>query len=109
MTHARGKQGGFVLLKRGWQCWTSLQDLARLQGADLAYLDLRGVTRAQLGGMIGNAMPRNCLALVIRRVLYAIGCLNKLPPDNWADPDLGAIRDGYDRQASRSGKQAVDA
>ena len=86
-----------MLLKRGWQCWASLRDLARLQGADLAYLDLRGVTRAQLGGMIGNAISRNCFDRAILRVLYAIGCLNKLPPDNWADPDLGAIRDGYNQ------------
>ena len=86
ITHARGEQGGFVLLKQGWQCWTALQDLARLQGSDLDVLACHGVTSSQLGGMIGNAMSRNILDRVIPRLLYAAGCWDKLPVDSWAVP-----------------------
>ena len=86
ITHARGKQGGFILLKKGWQCWTTLQDLARLQGSHLDFLECHGVASTQLGGMIGNAMSRNVLDRVIPRLLYAAGCLDKLPVDSWAGP-----------------------
>ena len=86
ITHARGKQGGFVLLKKGWMCWTTVQDLARLQGSNLDFLSCDGVTSSQLGGMFGNAMSRNILDRAIPRLLYAAGCLDQLPLDSWAAP-----------------------
>ena len=86
ITHSRGKQGGYVILKKGWKCWTTVQDLARLQGSNLNFLSCDGVTSSQLGGMIGNAMSRNILDRVIPRLLYAAGCLDKLPFGSLAAP-----------------------
>ena len=85
ITRTRGKAGGFLLLKHGTKRWTSLQDLAKLQGSELAPpLDVSCVNAKQLGGMIGNAMSRNVLDRIIPRLLFAIGRLNARPVDKWA-------------------------
>ncbi len=84
ITHARGKSGGFLLMKRGFfKRWTTVRELAKLQGSDLDYLDVSCVKKQQLGGMIGNAMSRNVLDRLVPRLLFAIGCLNQLPTDPW--------------------------
>ncbi len=81
---ARGKSGGFLLMKRGFKRWTTMQELAKLQGSDLDYLDVSCVKKKQLGGMIGNAMSRNVLDRLVPRLLFAIGRPNQLPTDPWA-------------------------
>ena len=83
ITRSRGYTGGYLLLRKGWRRFTTLDELAKLQGTRLDRLDLTGVSNPQLGGMIGNAMSRNVLDRLIPRILYASGSIRTLPRDKW--------------------------
>lgn len=73
ITRARGGSG-FFLPCRGRRM--SLAERLRLQGLPADYLRCRqrsGVSKRQLGMMIGNAMSGNVLARILRRLLPASG------------------------------------
>jgi hypothetical protein len=49
-------------------------------------LDKTGISPAQMGHMLGNAMSVNVLARILPRVLFAAGMIGALPTDRWASP-----------------------
>ena len=66
----------------------TVNELAKVQGVGLNRFDTSGLTRSQIGGMIGNAMSRNILDRVLPRLLFSVGVLKKLPRDKWADGEV---------------------
>ena len=81
ITRSRGYTGGYLLLSSGWRRFTTLDEIAKLQGTCLDRLNLTGVSSPQLRAMIGNAMNRNVLDRLIPRILYTGGSIQKLPGD----------------------------
>ena len=90
ITKSRAQRMAFVLLKRGWCRQVSLNELAMLQGARLSSFELEGLSASQIGGLIGNAMARNCLDRLLPRVLQSVGAIATLPPDKWANEEPAA-------------------
>ena len=88
VTKARGACGGFVLLSRGLCRWLSMVESGKLQGTDISRLNLTGISRTQLGMMVGNAMSRNIMDRVLPRLLHAASLIRTLPKDKWADGEL---------------------
>ena len=78
LTHSRASQAN------GYWCSTkgdylNVGELAAFQGVNLAELDWEGagVTKGQLGGMLGTAMSLNVLLQLLPRVLYQALFLDK--------------------------------
>ena len=79
ITRARGGTG-FYLPSRGRRM--TLGERLRLQGLPLAYLQHRqGISKRQLGMMIGNAMSGNVLEELLSQLLPACGlaCTTSCP------------------------------
>jgi len=77
ITRARAAGKGFLLLYAGRIRWTTLRELAKLQGASLRHLDLTGLSHTEIGGMIGNAMSGCVLDRIIPRLLWSGGILKR--------------------------------
>ena len=83
LTRSRCMGRGYFITAGRHRCLSD-HEMARLQGADLRYLNLDGIAAKNLRSMIGNAMSRNVLDRLMPRVLFAAGLLNRIPPDLWA-------------------------
>lgn len=73
ITKSRGGSCGFYDTKRSTRL--SVQELLRLQGTDPAMFDFSCVSRAQLGGMAGNAMTVSVVRALLRQLLPAAGLM----------------------------------
>ena len=56
----------------------SLSELMRLQGCDPKRFNTSGLTKTQLGSIIGNAMSVNVMEAVIEKAIKTIGGISKL-------------------------------
>ena len=84
LTRSRCMGRGYFITAGRHRCLSD-HELGRLQGVDLRYLNLDGISAKHLRSMIGNAMSRNVLDRLVPRVLFAAGLLHRIPPDFWAD------------------------
>ena len=84
VTRARGQGRGYLLMRHAWCRWARTRDVARVQGINFKRYNTSGLSKRQLGAMVGNAMSRNILDRVLPRVLYSVGALCRLPGDKWA-------------------------
>eukprot|EP00974_Lingulodinium_polyedra_P048161 4623501-Lingulodinium_polyedra.AAC.1 len=76
-----------------FQIWVSnrgrrihLDELFRLQGIepkDYAW-EAAGVTAAQMGKMLGNAMSLNMCERILGRLIWCAGLVDRKPRDRWA-------------------------
>ena len=70
ITRARGGSCAFWNTKLNRRL--TVMELARLQGCDITSLDRRGITDAQFGRMVGNAMTITVVERLIGKMLLAV-------------------------------------
>lgn len=75
LTKARGSQGGPYLTTHGRR--TSLIELGRLQGVDVNAYNVAGLTKSQMGGMLGNAMTKPVVMALVKEMWVSLGIMGE--------------------------------
>ena len=83
LTSRRGYCGGYWVSTRGRLTTTS--ELCRFQGLDPSLIDYEslGVSKRQMGAMLGNTMTLPVCGQVLRMLLYSAGLISELPKNPW--------------------------